>query len=104
MGCSPRGRRRSGGLQRIPFREDVQVRIPSGPAALDSAAGALADRGEIHDLAASGRGLEEARDLIVEEREARGAEAHRGSGELEATAGDATSDLRNTIPALAETL
>src|SRR2546426_10495689 len=65
---------------------------------------ALANRSEIHHLAASGGGLEEARDLVVEERQALGAETHRGSRELEAPAGDATGDLRNTVPALAETL
>src|SRR5439155_811669 len=37
-------------------------------------------------------------------REARGAETHRGSGELESTAGDATGDLRNAVPAVAEAL
>src|SRR5206468_11349119 len=69
-----------------------------------SAPRGLAEGGEIHDLAASGRVLEEARDLMGEVREARSAETHRGRGEVESAAGDATGDLRNAVPAVAEAL
>src|SRR5438128_16169 len=63
---------------------------------------APADRGNVGHLPAGGYGLEEPRDLVVEEREAGRPESHVGRRQLEPAAGDPSRQLREAVAAFAE--
>src|SRR2546428_13923756 len=63
---------------------------------------APADRGNVGHLPSGGHGLEEIRDLVVEEGEAGRSESHVGRRQLEPAAGDPSRQLRDAVAAFAE--